>query len=276
MGKFDNLKNTENLNNGLTKENLISQIKDLKKENESKDDIITQLQDKINNSASRDDLIIITDDIKKSDLNAIDKAELLKLLVIEYQDKYSELSNEYSDLKKDIQFLLTDIKNYTGLTQIAFILIAKRLKTIRDNELYKPEYNDFKSFFESEINKSKPTIYFYISVIETFKEMFEKSYQLDFEIQYSKLIPFLPLLKNKEISDNEKQEIKNNAVYLVKSNRNQKDIIAIAKDIKIKYGLIKQPELNIDKLVNGIIKKIPENRPDIIQEIIDKLNDLLW
>jgi hypothetical protein len=247
--------NISNLNTGLNKDDLKNRIKE---------------------SESRDDLIIITDDIKTSNLSAPDKTELLKSIVIEYQKKYSELSKDYSELKKDIQFLLTDIKNYTGLTQIAFILIAKRLKKIRDNELYKPEYKDFKSFFESEINKSKPTIYFYISVIETFKEMFEKSYQLDFDIQYSKLIPFLPLLKNKEIPDNEKQDIKNNAVYLVKSDKSQKDIILIAKDYKSKYGLIKESELNIDKLVNGIIKKIPsENKAETIQEIIDKLNDLL-
>jgi len=46
MGKFDNMKNTDNLNNGLTKENLISQIKDLKKENEIKDNEIESLKNK--------------------------------------------------------------------------------------------------------------------------------------------------------------------------------------------------------------------------------------
>lgn len=252
-----NKNNISNINTGLNKEELKNRIKE---------------------SESRDDLIIITDDIKSSDLNTNDKAELLKSIVIEYQNKYSELSKDYQELKKDIQFLLNDIKSYSGLTQIAFILTAERLKIIRDNELYKPEYKDFKSFFENEIDKSKPTIYFYISIIETFKELFTESNLIRlFDIEYSKLIPFLPLLKNKDIAINEKQEIKEKAIELLESELNQRDIITIAKEYKSKYGLINNDkEINIDKLVNSIIKKIPERqRPETIRYIIDKLNKMI-
>ena len=273
MGKFDRLTNTDNLNNGLTKENLISQIKDLKKENESKDNEIEslkiQLQDKINQSASRDELQgIIVDDIKNNDLLSIDdKKELIDYSLSEYIKKYSVIPKDYETLKKEV-------KLFNGLTQINFVFLAMRLKEIRDNELYKQDnYKDFKDFYQNEIKATERTIFYYIDIIENFQL---KSISVIENMQYSKLIPFLPLLKNKEIPDNDKKDIKNKAEKLLKSDKSQKDIILIAKDYKSKYGLIKQPELNIDKLVNGIIKKIPiENKAEIIQDIIDKLNDLL-
>jgi len=267
MGKFDNMKNTDNLNNGLTKENLISQIKDLKKENEIKDNEIESLKNKINQSASRDELIITTDDIKNNDLLSIDdKKELIDFSLSEYIKKYSVIPKDYETLKKEV-------KLFNGLTQINFIFLAMRLKKIKDNELYKQDnYKDFKDFYQNEIKATERTIFYYIDIIENFQL---KSISVIENMQYSKLIPFLPLLKNKDIPDKDKKDIKNKAVKLLESDKSQKDIILIAKDYKSKYGLIKESELNIDKLVNGIIKKIPENRPDIIQEIIDKLNDLL-
>jgi len=227
------------------------------------------LKNRIKESDSRDDLNIIIEDIKESDnLNQNDKKELLDFSLNEYIKRFSIISEDYKTLKQEA-------KLFNGMTQINFIFLAMRLKKIRDNDLYKQDnYKDFKEFYQSEIKLSKGTVYYYIDIVDYFIE----SNRFDFSnnIEYSKLIPFLPLLKNNDITINEKQEIKDKAIELLESDLNKRDIISIAKEYKSKYGLIKESELNIDKLVNGIIKKIPsENRKEIIQEIIDKLNDLL-
>lgn len=97
------------------------------------------------------------------------------------------------------------------------------------------------------------------NIIETFKEILTESNLIRlFDLQYSKLIPFLPLLKNKDIPDIEKKGIKDNAIKLLSEGKNQRDIITIAKDYKLKYGLIKenQDSINIDKLINKFIVQI--------------------
>jgi len=268
----------DNLNNGISKDDLVNKIKDLKKELETKDSLIDTLKQQIENSSTKNELAIITNQIKNNDLlTQTDKLELLKSIFFKYQKQFFDVSNDYEDLKKDISFFLDDIKAYSGLTQIGFILIAKRLKLIRDNELYKQDgFSDFQSFFVNVLKIPKSTTYIYISIIEIFKDLFESN-QLDFSIEYSKLIPFLPLLKNHKIQEAEKQEIKNNAIHLLSENTSKKDITKIAKDLKSKYKLTKEkPKVKIDKIVNSFLKKLPkdlnqEEKETIIRKIQEKI-----
>ena len=259
----------ENLNTGFSKDSYLEKINDLKNDNESKDieienlkienaNLKDSLETKIKSSETRSDLTIITNEIRNSDLNISEKAELLKYIYLEYQKKFNEVSSNYEELKKDIQFLLQDINTYTGLAQIAFILTAKRLKKIRDSKLYlEAGYENFKEFYNKELHTPESTVYTYIAIIELFPELSDSSTNRVTDCQYTKLIPFLPLLKNDNVPKKDKEKIRNNALDLLSSDKTQKEIIGITKDLKLKYGLIKDAQnKTIDTLIESFINQI--------------------
>lgn len=68
----------------------------------------------------------------------------------------------YEGLKKEVKFL-------ERVHAQSFVVLAHRLKLIRDGELYKKDgYEDFKAFIEGELEVGRTTVYNYISLLEVF------------------------------------------------------------------------------------------------------------
>lgn len=68
----------------------------------------------------------------------------------------------YQELKKEIKVL-------EKIHAQSFIILAHRLKIIRDKELYKEDgYFDFKAFVENELDITRRTVYRHISLLEVF------------------------------------------------------------------------------------------------------------
>lgn len=98
-----------------------------------------------------------------------------------------ELPSDYATLKEESKFL-------AQMAQSSFVLLAVRIKKIRDEELYREDnYPDFKSFIEGELSVAQRTAYNYIDIITIFGL---KTFAIeDGRIDPSKLIPAIPLLR---------------------------------------------------------------------------------
>lgn len=69
---------------------------------------------------------------------------------------------DYNELKKEVKFL-------ESIHAQSFVILAHRLKIIRDNELYKKDgYSNFKNFIDNELDLAKRMVYNYIFVFEVF------------------------------------------------------------------------------------------------------------
>ncbi|MBP7552065.1 MAG: hypothetical protein KA885_01460 [Spirochaetes bacterium] len=162
---------------------------------------------------------------------------------------FDNCPEDYEELKREAKFL-------AGITQYSFLLMAQRLIKIRDNELYKIDgYPDFISFIKSELSIAKRTTYHYINIIECFGA---PALALEENIQYSKLLPFIPILKSNN-EDIPKQKLKEKAFQEIKT-KSYREIENEAREIKIKYGILKEGEKmsEFEKLLFKVRKKIPD------------------
>lgn len=191
----------------------------------------------------------------KSDslIPADDKKDILKAL----EQQFIKIFN-FDNCPKDYKELKTEVKFLSKLAKSTFIIMAHRLKKIRDNKLFKEDgYNTFKEFIEKELNLAKATVYQYIDIIDNFEVYVRR---LPENLEYSKIRHYLPLLKSKN-NDIPKKEIKEQIIEDIQ-NKSFREIQKEAKALKIKYGLIKD-KIQINELINSIdnfIKKI-ENLP---------------
>lgn len=97
-------------------------------------------------------------------------------------DDNTTLSDNYEKLKKEAIF-------YANVGASAFVLMALRLKKIKDEELYKQDkYEGFIEFVENEIKVTRQSVHQYISLIDVFGV---NTFKEDFP--HSKLIPFIPI-----------------------------------------------------------------------------------
>lgn len=163
---------------------------------------------------------------------------------------FENCPEDYEELKREAKFL-------AGITQYSFLLMAQRLIKIRDNELYKIDgYPDFITFIKNELTIAKRTTYHYINIIECFGV---PALALDEDIQYSKLLPFIPILKSSNL-DIPKQKLKERVFNEIKT-KSYRELESEAKEIKIKYGILKDSEKmsEFEKLLLKVRKKIPEN-----------------
>lgn len=179
---------------------------------------------------------------------------------------FDNCPDDYFELKKEAAFL-------SGVSQYSFLLMAQRLKKIRDKKLYILDgYEHFKDFIEKEISIAKRTSYDYISIVECFGV---RLVALGENVEYSKLLPIIPLLKNKNNAI-PKEELKDTFLkdIFIKS---KKEIIEQAKQLKIKYGLINKTsgEKNIewiDKIqikINNKIGKITDQEKEKLITLAD-------
>jgi len=178
--------------------------------------------------------IIIAKDAIKSDMIMSDeeKNNLTTELVKSFQGlfNFQNCPDDYQSLKEEAKFL-------AGMTQYSFLLMAQRLQTIKLGELYKEDgYLDFKSFIENEINISRRTAYNYIDLLDCFGV---QTFAQDNNIEYSKLIPVIPMLRNDLITTEEKENIKKEFIEKAKTE-SAREINKDVKELKIKYGIEKE------------------------------------
>ena len=186
----------------------------------------------LNENTNKQEIIQIKERIKN---DKIMSDEDKNILVENLRDKYQELfnfencPNDYLSLKEEAKFL-------AGMTQYSFILMAQRLQAIKLGELYKEDgYSDFKSFIESELEVSRQTVYKYIDILSFFGVATLRHEDID----YSKLIPIIPVLRNDSITTEEKETIKKEFIEKAKTE-SAREINKDVKELKIRYGMEKK------------------------------------
>lgn len=183
---------------------------------------------------------------------------------------FDNCPEDYDSLKKEVKFL-------AGINQYSFILMAQRLKVIRDKELFiKDGYSDFKEFIEKELPIVRQSVYNYISLVECFGV--QALGQGDDNIEYSKLFAFVPLLKSDNSKINKAALIKK--LFLELKQKSFRELQEEAKELKIKYGLTKITTSNdsnsdLDKIYKKIKLNINNYDKNKIQELINNLQNLL-
>jgi len=201
-----------------------------------------------------------------------DKKTLIDALRAQFSGLFNlkNCPDDYESLKHESIFL-------SELTQVSFLLLGQRLMKIRDNELYRIDgYDDFKTFVTEEVKIARSTAYNYIDLVSVFGvQTFGRANAPD----PSKLIPLLPLLKSK----NENIPVDKIKSQFVKEaqNHSARDIKEKAQELKVKYGLAKEPE-EVDRLeraFNSLVSALPDkltaSDKKKIRKYIDHLNSLL-
>jgi len=216
---------------------------------------------------SKDNIEENIDIISKDILLPIEnRNQIIKLVKKKYLElfNFNNCPDDYDLLKKEVVFL-------HGITQYSFILMAQRLKKIRDKRLYeKDNYNSFKEFIENELNVSRQTAYKYIDIIDYFGVATLRHLETE-RFDYSKLIPVLPILKAND-SLIPKDKIKKD--FLSKAKYSTfRDITADAFELKKKYNLVKGVK-SVKSLKDGFLKYIKTYPDNLTDTEIVALNDI--
>jgi hypothetical protein len=206
-------------------------VEESKEHNEIEEQTVEAVE-KLNPDSDKKEILEATELIKK-DVLLPDKSkkEIIDLIQKEYVTlfNFENCPDSYEELKLEAKF-------FAGMAKYNFLLMAQRLVKIRDNELYlKDGYSHFREFIENEINLSRSTVYNYIDLVTIFEV---QAFGHDEEIEHSKLIPVLPILKA-ENEDIPKLELKNQFLNDVKT-KSYREIQSNAKELKLKYGLVKK------------------------------------
>lgn len=242
-------------------------VKEIKMHDDTKNAII-----KTGKKPSKENIINAVEIIKNDKIiNEKERAIIIEEFQLKFirDFNFDNCPENYIDLKKEAKFL-------AGISQYSFLLMAQRLKKIRDEKLYEIDgYNHFKQFIENEMPIAKRTSYDYINIIEYFGV---RLVALG-DVQYSKLLPIVPLLR----SDNEnipKDKLKEK--YLKDINiKTKREIILEANELKVKYGIMikKQKNIKLEKLFNTFIEKIPNDLSEYdkitLNNFIEKLKELI-
>lgn len=196
-----------------------------------------------------------------------DKERIIEVLRKDYIDifNFDNCPEDYDSLKKEAKFL-------SDITQYSLILMAQRLLKIRDGALYRKDgYTDFKSFIENEMNVSRRTAYNYIEIVECFgAQLVARAGNLE----YSKLLPAIPLLKS-DIANIPKEEIRDKFIRDM-NEKSKYEVLEEARRLKMKYGLItenKEDKLvsSIEKFKKSLPRKPSEKELNILDEFISFL-----
>ncbi len=192
---------------------------------------------------------IIDEDRK---LSPKDKDELKQILRDNFVNMFNfdNCPDDYESLKEEAKFL-------AGMTQYSFLLMAQRLKKIKENKLYENDgYLDFKAFVENEITVGRRTAYNYIDLIEFFGV---QTFAHENNIEFSKLLPVISILKSNDVNDKVKDDLKKEMIKKIKIE-SAREIASEVKELKIKYGLVseKTTKTNIRSIFMQFIKKLPD------------------
>ena len=236
---------------------------------------------------SNESIYIAKEAIDNDDnINLLDKTHILKQM-FEIEDikiifinnyNFNNCPNDYDTLKKQAKF-------FAGLSQYSFMLMAQRLAIIQENELYKIQYSTFDDFIKSELSISIASVYFHINIFNYLKvspgRLF--SYVIEHEIEYTKIKPFLPILRfntkyHKKLDNPDNISLINKIFDLI-DNKSRNELDEYAYNLKIEKGLVRQEKVTpmiskeFDKLHKSIIKKAYNK--ETIQSMIVELQKLI-
>jgi hypothetical protein len=228
----------------------------------------------LNNESNKEQVLEATEIIKKdTKIPEVKRDELIEKIQQDYIKlfNFNNCPEDYSSLKKEVKF-------FSGMLKYNFFLLAHRLIKIKDEQLYKNDgYNNFKEFIENELNVTKATVYKYMDIISSFGVSLARLGLDNDSVEYTKLIPIIPLLKSKN-DDIPKEEIKDKFLKNIKE-KSRKELREEAIQLKIQYGIIKNHNNNENdrfiNLIDNFYKKIPsslnEKETEKVKELISKL-----
>ncbi len=195
----------------------------------------------INTETTASEAIGVVDLIEKDQLlPRTVKNELIENIKIQFIDRFNfdNCPEDYEELKKEAKFL-------AGMTQYSFLLMAQRLQSIKLFELYKKDgYLDFSQFVENEMPVNKSTAYNYINLLECFGF---QALGKEENLEYSKLIPMIPVFKKAPITELEREQLKHDVLKKAKSE-SFREMTADAKELKIKYGIEKKKDFDEERI----------------------------
>jgi len=157
---------------------------------------------------------------------AVSRGKHLTRLHQAYTKAFAKIPDDYSSLKEEAIYL-------GKLSGHAFVLMAARLKKIKDLSLYKEDnYPSFKQFVDAEMSLDRSTVYNYMDILEAFGQ---ENLLAEPELEYTKLRPAVPLLKAK-VTGVPKAKIKKQFIAKAKTST-RKEMVETAKELKSRYGL---------------------------------------
>jgi hypothetical protein len=187
-----------------------------------------------------------------------------------------ELARDYASLKAEAKYL-------AGLSQAAFLQMARRLIVIRDRKLYREDgYGSFREFVDEELPISRSTVYNVMDIALYFGVQVVQSSGRDngAPFEYSKLIPALPLLKcsqpsvpRKAIADDFLRRAPLCSV---------RELVRLSQELKAKYGVSTRASSAVRRLrsvLTSLKRSLPLNpsgeEADILREMIRTLRTVL-
>lgn len=235
-------------------------------------DLVTRNKlDEFTESPNPETGIMVVEAIKQdSNLNPKQKGILLSA----FEEKYLELFN-FDNCPDDYESLKIEAKFLAKMSQNSFLLMAQRLQKIKDNELWKldknsqneQKYLSFKDFIVNEIHIERTTAYKYIDLISLFGvETFQHG-----EIEHSKLLPIIPLLKS-NIEESMRVQIISQILSDAKE-KSAREMQKEAKALKLKYGIVplKKEISSVEKIKRDILKTLKKSELQEIKNFIDEL-----
>ena len=174
---------------------------------------------------------------------------------------------EFGKIPEDYETLKTESAYLGKLSGHAFLLMAQRLKKIKDLSLYKEDdYKSFKQFVDAEMTLDRSTVYNYMDILDAFGH---ENLLAEPGLEYTKLRPALPLL-NAKGAGVPKAKIRKQFIKKAKTST-RKEIVQTANELKAKYGLT--PRSKVQDHAVGPAKA--DNRPKIDQSLATAITAFL-
>jgi hypothetical protein len=201
------------------------------------------------------------------------REELLEAFVVDFQDLFNKIPDDYASLKQEAKFL-------AGLHNASFVLMAKRLRKIQDEKLYQQDgYISFQDFVAGEMKVVYQTAKNYVDVVTYFRLEIP-----DFSLEYSKLITTLPLMKSDEVPEFEKDNLRRRFLDDIQV-KSQREIIQEVDALKKKYlkprktSTGKEGTVKLEKLIRNFRHSLPqapnEQEKAILRELSQYISTLV-
>ncbi|HBD94629.1 MAG TPA: hypothetical protein DDY71_16555 [Spirochaetia bacterium] len=186
----------------------------------------------------------------------------------------------------DITSLTEEIKKCIKNIAYNYYKISKYLYTIKENKLYEKDYSSFEEYINNNFPFNRITAYKLIETYKYFIIPFVKKNPInskdEFEIvtfsnySYTKLVPFLPLVKSGNLSDEKKAEILN-----LSFNKNKSFMEQHAKELKLLMKKEENDEINTSNLPDNtdrieIFKILMNNVINMMESHLYFLLNIQW
>lgn len=166
-------------------------------------------------------------------------------VVVENQStNLPEIPYKLGMLPTNYQELKAESKELANFTHFGILLLAERLTRIRDLELYKEDnYKSFSQFIEKEIMVKRARVYQYIDLYDIFlcdddllsNRIDKNKAAANLALNSSKVIAYIPILKDTEVSKEKKLELKTS---LIERIPNEKKVTLKHEADKLKTELL--------------------------------------